>query len=115
MTSMTRPRNVLFVSVLLLLSCAAFAETGKITRVENETYAQSKHITKNREVYWIKSQATTYKVTPHKHSDRASLQVGEDVEFRVEPKNGKHGVIGKMILSTGRKEGEYEIIGEAAE
>ncbi len=114
-TKMTTARNVLFISILLLLSCAAFAETGKITRVENETYAQSKHISKNREVYWIKSQATTYKVTPHNHSDRASLRVGQDVQFRVERKNGKHGVIGKMLLSAGRKKSEYEIIGEAAE
>ena len=113
--SMMRAGKVLLASTLLLMACAVFAETGKITRVENETYALSKRITKNREVYWIKSQTTTYKVTPHHHSDRASLQVGEDVEFRIERKNGKHGVIGKMFLTEGRKDVEYEIIGEAAE
>lgn len=98
----------------LLFVSAALAETGKIVKVGSETYSQSAHIVRNRAVYWLQSGSHTFKIARRQDRGRVVLRVGESVQFRAEPTNGKRGVIGHIFIpTTDGKEVKYDLIGES--
>ncbi len=103
-------KKTAFVLIMMFSALAFAADTyqqGKIVKWENGTYAEKSKKMKNRIVYQLQTDTTTYSIARQKET-KPQMQAGELVQYELK-KNTQINVID----ANGKKH-VYQIVGQTA-